>query len=58
MRNEDFHQPFIKSLMIVVCVTIVSMVFSHYLVDYYMGHSFKSPVFTSAQSQDLVDSPQ
>ena len=46
-KNNDFHQPFIKSLLVVALVTIVSIVFSNYLVNYYMGHSLKTPIFTS-----------
>lgn len=39
MNKNDFHIPFIKSLVIVAIVTIFSMVSSHYVVNYYMTHS-------------------
>lgn len=35
MNKDDFHVPFIKSLIIVGIITIFAMISSHYLVDYY-----------------------
>lgn len=58
MKNDDFHQPFIKSLALIAIVTVVSMIFSHYLVDYYSSHTLKSPSFTSQKSQYSSVSPQ
>lgn len=38
MNKEDFHIPFIKSLMVVAFVTIVALVSSHYAIHYYMSN--------------------
>lgn len=37
MNKNDFHVPFIQSLIIVAIVTVFAMIGSHYLVDYYYG---------------------
>ena len=58
MKSEEFHKPFVKSLVLVVLVTIGSMIFSHYIVDYYMGQSLKSPIFTSSQSHYTNHKPE
>lgn len=55
MKNNDFHQPFIKSLLLVAFVTIGTMIFSHFLIDYYSKHSLKTSVFTSEKSQVSSD---
>lgn len=34
---DEFHKPFLKSLVFVAFVTIFAMVSSHYIVKYYMG---------------------
>lgn len=38
MNKDDFHIPFVKSLVIVAIVTVFAMVSSHYLVNYYCSH--------------------
>jgi hypothetical protein len=53
--NEDFHKPFIKSMIIIGLVTLVSMVASHYLIQYYYSFYVNSTVFTSAPSEFSSD---
>ena len=57
-KNVDFHIPFIKGLVLVALVTLFAMISSHYIVDYYMGHQYYYPIFTSAQSYSSADSPE
>lgn len=56
MMNE-YHKPFIKSLLIVAVVTVFTMVSSRYVVDYYYKHNFipaKSLEYSSQKSHDKV----
>lgn len=39
MNKNDFHIPFIKSLLIIGLATIIAMISSHYLIDYCFDHS-------------------
>jgi hypothetical protein len=48
MMTEDFHKPFIKSMIVIGLVTVVSMVFSRYLIQYYYSFHINSTIFTSA----------
>jgi len=55
--NEEFHKPFIKSLIIVAVVTLFTMVSSKFIIEYYYTLSFsppKTPVYSSQQSQETV----
>jgi hypothetical protein len=56
--NTEFHKPFIRSLIIVAVFTIFSMVTSHFIVDFYMSKSLKSPIFTSQESYISSSDPQ
>ena len=56
-KNDDFHQPFIKNLVLVAFFTIGSMILGRYLVDYYMDHNIKTPSFPSSKSQYTIDRP-
>lgn len=50
MKNEEFHVPFIKSLVIIAAVTLVSMVSAHYFIyNSFQNHS-NSTQFTSGSS--------
>ena len=50
MTNDEFHVPFIKSLMIVAAVTIVSMTFAHYYIPK-LYDSYQNPQeYTSSSS--------
>ena len=32
MKNDEFHVPFIHSLIIIACVTVCAMSFAHYYI--------------------------
>lgn len=49
--TEDFHKPFIKSLLIVAIVTAFAMVSSRYVVDYYYSVYKNNTVYTSASPE-------
>lgn len=58
MNKTEFHQPFIKSLIIVAIVTVFAMISSRFVVDYYMNHSFyssKTYDYSSQKSQITSD---
>lgn len=48
---NEYHKPFIKSLVFCGIVTLVSMVFARIFIENYMGHTNNSPSFTSQKSQ-------
>ena len=56
MTNE-YHQPFIKSLILVAIVTVFAMVSSKYIVHYYSKYNIlpaKSIEYSSQKSQEEV----
>jgi hypothetical protein len=61
MKTNEFHEPFIKSLLIISIVTVVAMVSSHYFIDRLYSKYYKTPVFTSSDSyissKSLSDEP-
>ena len=55
--NEEFHKPFIKSLIVVGLVTLFAMISSRYIVDYYIIRSFSYPPtieYSSQKSQETT----
>ena len=52
--TEDFHKPFIKSLVIVGLVTIFAMVSSRYVVDYYYSLYKNHTIYTSASPENTL----
>ena len=55
--TKEFHQPFIKSLVIVALVTVFAMVSSKYIVDFYYNYKFSPPKsieYSSQKSQEQV----
>lgn len=59
MRTNEFHKPFIQSLVLVALVTIFAMVSSKYVVHYYFSHNFlpaKSLEYSSQKSYDTDNS--
>ena len=57
--TEDFHKPFIKSLLIVAIVTVFAMVSSRFVVNYYSKYNIlpaKSIEYSSQKSQDETES--
>lgn len=53
LKTSEFHRPFIKSLIVVGLVTMVSMISSRYLIEYYLRHHYSTTVYTSQESQML-----
>lgn len=53
--NEEFHKPFIKSMIIVAFATLIAMVSSKFVVEYYMSLQFsphKTIEYSSQKSQE------
>ncbi len=58
MTNE-FHKPFIKSLLIVAIVTVFAMVSSRFVVNYYSKYNIlpaQTIEYSSQKSQDETES--
>lgn len=54
MNNQEFHIPFIKSLMVVAAVTIVSMVFAHHYIPKLYNSYHNSQEYTSSPSYNTA----
>lgn len=54
IMNEDFTQPFIKSLLVVAFVTVFAMVSSRYIINYYLPPQNTS-IFTSASPENTPE---
>lgn len=50
MNNNEFHEPFLKSLVFIGAVTIVSLVFAHFYVPKIISSYKNSPQYTSSPS--------
>lgn len=50
IKTEEFHKPFIKNLVIMGLVTIVSMVSARYFIIYSFSIPSSTPVYTSSES--------
>lgn len=50
MKNEEFHIPFVKNLVFICLVTIVSMVSARLFIKNYFYTLSNSPQYTSQQS--------
>jgi hypothetical protein len=58
MKTDEFHKPFIKSLFIIAIVTMFAMVLSDKIINYYGSLSYKTPVFTSANSYNEANAAE
>jgi hypothetical protein len=56
MKINEFHEPFIKSLILVAIVTVFTMASTKYLVKYYLSPYTNTTVFTSDQSENINNS--
>jgi hypothetical protein len=57
--NNEFHKPFIKSLLLVAVVTVFAMVSSKYVIDFYAKHNIspsKTIEYSSQKSQGEIES--
>ena len=57
MNKYDFHIPFIKSLLIVAVVTLVSMGTARYFINNNFSNVSNTPNFTSLKSHTSPESP-
>ena len=55
LENQEFHIPFIKNLVFVGLVTIVSMISARYFVQYSLSSYYPTPSYTSQESQMSPD---
>ena len=54
MKNDEFHVPFIKSLIVVALVTVFTMSFAHYYIPK-LYDSYKNPQeYTSSPSYNTA----
>jgi hypothetical protein len=51
MKTNEFHKPFIKSLLVIAIVTVVAMISSHYIIEKLYFKYYKTPSFTSENFQ-------
>ena len=51
---NEFHKPFIKSLILIALVTMFAMVLSDKIVNYYSSKTYNPHVFTSQNSYNSV----
>lgn len=49
-KNNDFHIPFIKSLVVIAAVTLVSMASAHYFIYKSFSTAPNAPEYTSSSS--------
>lgn len=54
-QNDQFHKPFIKNLVIVSLVTIVSMISVRFFLYNYLPAIIQSQSFASEKSYDQLD---
>lgn len=52
---NEFHKPFIKSLVFIGLVTIVSMISVRYLVNFILTKHYSTPIYTSIESSKSQD---
>ena len=55
MKTKEFHEPFIKALVLVAIVTVFTMISTEYIVRYYMEPHLNTTIFTSEQSKFSSD---
>ena len=55
MKNEEFHQPFLSSLVFIAACAIISMILAPLFIDSYMSLAKKNQEFTTHKSQDDSD---
>jgi len=48
---NEFHKPFIKSLVLIAIVTVFAMVSSRYLINFHSNTYYKTIEYSSQKSQ-------
>lgn len=51
MKMNEFHKPFIKSLVLITIVTLFAMISSRYIVNHYSNLTYKTLEYSSQKSQ-------
>jgi hypothetical protein len=54
MTNNEFHVPFLKNLVIIASLTLVSMAFAHYYIPKLYGSPQNPHEYTSSSSYNSV----
>ncbi len=54
MKNDQFHIPFIKNLVFIAAVTLVSMVSAHYFIYKSFSKAPNTPEYTSSPSYNTA----
>ena len=54
-KIEEFHVPFIKNLVFIAILTLVSMVSVHYFIQNTMSTPSESPQYTSDRSGNELE---
>ena len=57
LKKDEFHVPFIKNLVFIGLVTIVSMITTRFFLVNYIGTYLKTPEYTSSKSYISLESP-
>jgi len=55
MKNEEFHIPFLKQLVIIGLVTLVSMMSVRFFFNYYLSDTIYTPSFASEKFYSSSD---
>lgn len=50
--NEEFHKPFIKSMIVIAFTTLIAMFTSKFVVEYYMGLELRDTIHTSFETTE------
>lgn len=58
MKNNEFHKPFLKSLMLIACVTIVSMILAHHYIPKFYNTYLNSQEYSSYKSYNEAKAAQ
>lgn len=53
--TPEFHKPFLKNLLIIASVTLVTMIFSHYFIHFFISQDIQPHSFTSQKSQFTLE---
>jgi|688.fasta_scaffold189241_2 hypothetical protein len=56
LKISEFHKPFIKDLVLVMLVTMVTMISTRYFIINYINKGISPPVFSEQKSYIHTDS--
>ena len=54
MTNNEFHISFLKNLVVIASLTLVSMAFAHYYIPKLYNSSQNTPEYTSSPSYNTA----